>query len=432
MNQRVRFGSVGVSRSLLQLGGVAMFGLMAFACGSDAASPTGQGGASGQGGSAEGGKAGHGGSGAGVGGQATGDAGSSNMGGAGSGPVGGSAGSPQGGAAQGGSAGSAQAGAPAGGSAGTPQGGAAAGGSAGSTQGGGGGQAGTSVGGSAGTAQAGAAQGGSAGNPQGGAAQGGSAGSPQGGAAQGGSAGAQGGAAQGGGAGSAQGGAAQGGSAQGGAAQGGSAGSAQGGSAGSAQGGSGGGGGTSSFLSWQNGYISGPSNIGNVHGYWYTFHDTGTSTILPSSFATAGANICVTGNAAQYSNGGLNWGSAVGFNANQAAGTNPPLGAWNATAAGIAGFRFTLTGSQVPSSIQVNVTVAGSTASYCSKLSGVTAGTSQAVIFGSVTQNCFNSGGSHPIVDPTKIEAIQLQVSSVSGSVTAFDFCVSSVQLLPS
>jgi len=313
MNQCVRFGSVGVSRSLLQLGGVAMFGLMAFACGSDAASPTGQGGASGQGGSAEGGKAGHGGSGAGVGGQATGDAGSSNMGGAGSGPVGGSAGSAQGGAAQGGSAGS-----------------------------------------------------------------------------------------------------------------------AQGGSAGSAQGGSGGGGGTSSFLSWQNGYISGPSNIGNVHGYWYTFHDTGTSTILPSSFATAGANICVTGNAAQYSNGGLNWGSAVGFNANQAAGTNPPLGAWNATAAGIAGFRFTLTGSQVPSSIQVNVTVAGSTASYCSKLSGVTAGTSQAVIFGSVTQNCFNSGGSHPIVDPTKIEAIQLQVSSVSGSVTAFDFCVSSVQLLPS
>ena len=185
-------------------------------------------------------------------------------------------------------------------------------------------------------------------------------------------------------------------------------------------------------MSWQNGYISGPSNIGNVHGYWYTFHDTGTSTILPSSFATAGANICVTGNAAQYTNGGLNWGSAVGFNANQAAGTNPPLSAWNATAAGIAGFRFTLTGSQVPSSIQVNVTVAGSTASYCSKLSGVTAGTSQAVIFGSVTQNCFNSGGSHPIVDPTKIEAIQLQVSSVSGSVTAFDFCVSSVQLLPS
>ena len=182
-------------------------------------------------------------------------------------------------------------------------------------------------------------------------------------------------------------------------------------------------------MSWQNGYID-PSNTGNVHGYWYTFHDTGTSTILPAGFTSAGASICVAGNAAQFSSGGANWGSAVGFNANQATGTSSTPAAWNATAKGIAGFRFTLTGSQVPTSIQVNVKASGSSNTYCSKLSGVTSGTSQVVTFGSITQDCFNVGGSHPVVDATNIEAIQLQISSVSSGVTGFDFCVTSVQLL--
>jgi len=182
-------------------------------------------------------------------------------------------------------------------------------------------------------------------------------------------------------------------------------------------------------LSWQNGYID-SSNTGNVHGYWYTSHDTGSSTILPASFASQGSNICVVGNAGQFSNGGSNWGSAVGFNANQAAGTGTIPGPWNATAQGIAGFRFTLSGNQVPSSIQVNVKVWGSNNAYCAKLNGVIGGNSQVITFGSITQDCFTNGGSHPVVDATNIESIQFQISSVLAGVTAFDFCVGSVQLL--
>jgi len=76
---------------LLQLGGVALFSLVAFACGSDATGPSAQGGASGQAGTGEGGKVGQAGASAGVGGQAA--AGSNATGG------GNNAGSAQGGSA---------------------------------------------------------------------------------------------------------------------------------------------------------------------------------------------------------------------------------------------------------------------------------------------------------------------------------------------
>jgi len=185
-------------------------------------------------------------------------------------------------------------------------------------------------------------------------------------------------------------------------------------------------------LSWQNGYID-SSNIGAVKGYWHTYHDTGSSTINQSpSFATGGSNICVWGNVGQQS--ASNWGSVVAFNTNQAAGTSTAAGAWDATAHSIAGFRFTLSGDQVPSTIQVNVKVNGlpDTTTYCSKFTGVASNNPQTVSLGSVTLDCFNSSGSHPAVDATKIEAIQFQVPSSASGVTQFNFCVTAVQLLSS
>ena len=429
MNQRVRSGSIRLKRSLW-VGGVAMMGLITFACGSDSTSPGDPGG---QGGLPEGGKAGSGTAGkAGSGGASAGVAGQAHGGGATTAGSGNSAGSSQtagaAGQAQGGSGGNAQGGGAGSGTAGSSAGGAQ-GGSAGAPQGGGAGS------GTAGSS-AGGAQGGSAGAPQGGASGSGTAGSAQGGSsgsAQGGSSGS----AQGGSSGSAQGGSS--GSGTAGSAQGGSAGSAQGGTAGIAQGGSSGGvtagaagTGPSSYLSWQNGYID-ASNIGAIKGYWHTYHDSGSSTINQSpSFAAGGASICVWGNVGQSS--ASNWGSVVAFNTNQAAGTSTVAGAWDATAHNIAGFRFTLSGDQVPSTIQVNLKVNGlpDTTTYCSKLTGVASNNAQTVSLGSVTLDCFNASGSHPVVDATKIEAIQFQVPSSSSGVTQFNFCVSSVQLLSS
>ena len=420
MNKSVRFGSVRLPRWWLQVGGVALVGLISFACSSDADGPSAQGGAAGAGGKAGnggGGKAGT--AGGGTAGQSSseGGAGQGQNGGSGNVGNGGTSGSGTAGGPSGGSGGDSTAGGPSGGTAGGPSGGNSGnGGTAGGPSGGGG------NGNTAGGPSGGGGNGNTAGGPSGGGGNGNTAGGPSGGGGNGSTAGGP----SGGGGGSAQAGSggAQGGS---GGAQGGSGG-AQGGSGGAcALGGSGGAAPTTS-LKWLNGYIDGASNTGSVQGYWYTFTGSASSVITEApAFGVACSNICVNGSAAQQSGGS---GCFVGFNTNQIAGTSTATDAWNATSKGVTGIEFVLTGSQVPGTIQIDVKVKGSSNVYCLVRSGVTSGGAQNVSFGAVQQDCFDSAGSHLPPDATKIEAIHLQVPTSATSSVGFNFCVTSIKLI--
>lgn len=180
------------------------------------------------------------------------------------------------------------------------------------------------------------------------------------------------------------------------------------------------------FLSWQDGYINGASNTAGVKGYWFTYHDAVGSTIQPASFATAGTNICVFGNTVPFVAGA--YGSVVGFSANQLANTDVK-GIFDAPAHGVVGFSFTLTGSEVPANLQVNIAVAGSGLTYCSRLTGLTSGGAKTVIFSSTRQDCFSTVPGGP-PDVTRIEQVQFQTSSVTNVTTSFNFCFSSIQML--
>jgi len=428
MNKSIRFGSVRLPRWCLQVGGVAMVGLVSFACSSDADVPSAQGGAAGGGGkagNAAGGKAGSAGGGnagqsssQGGGGQTNGGTGNVGNGGAsghgspsaGSGGSSGSAGGLSGGS--GGTSGSA--GGLSGGSGGTSS-------TAGGPSGGSGGDNSSTAGGPSG----GGGNSGTAGGPSGGGGNSSTAGGPSGGS--GGTSGSAGGPSGG------SGGTAQAGS---GGAQGGSGG-AQGGSGG-AQGGSGGSGGgctqgsggaaPTTYLKWLNGYIDGASNTGSVQGYWYTFTGGASSVISEApAFGVACSNICVNGSAAQQAGGS---GCFLGFNTNQVAGTGTASNGWNATSKGVTGVEFVLTGSQVPATIQIDVKVKGSANNYCLVRSGVISGGAQNIPFAALQQDCRTIGGSHPAPDATKIEAIHLQIPTSASSSTGFNFCVTSIKLL--
>ena len=379
MNKSIRFGSVRLPRWCLQVGGVAMVGLVSFACSSDADVPSAQGGAAGGGGKA--------------GNAAGGKAGSAGGGNAGQSSSQGGGGQTNGGTGNVGNGGASGHGSPSAGSGGSS-------GSAGGLSGGSGGTSGSAgglSGGSGGTSS-------TAGGPSGGSGgTSGSAGGPSGGSggtAQAGSGGAQGG-----------------------------SGGAQGGSGG-AQGGSGGSGGAAptTYLKWLNGYIDGASNTGSVQGYWYTFTGGASSVISEApAFGVACSNICVNGSAAQQAGGS---GCFLGFNTNQVAGTGTASNGWNATSKGVTGVEFVLTGSQVPATIQIDVKVKGSANNYCLVRSGVISGGAQNIPFAALQQDCRTIGGSHPAPDATKIEAIHLQIPTSASSSTGFNFCVTSIKLL--
>lgn len=156
-----------------------------------------------------------------------------------------------------------------------------------------------------------------------------------------------------------------------------------------------------------------------IQGAFYTYGD-GTSTITPESFSAAGEEICVTGNVAATATD--IWGAGVGFNLNQAEGsddTNP----WNATAAGITGIKFTL--SALPAGGLLRLIYASGGADYCVE---VTAAGEQTVLFSETTADCWEAGGDPP--DVTTLESVKWQVAAVTDSY-AFDFCISAVSAVP-
>jgi len=156
-----------------------------------------------------------------------------------------------------------------------------------------------------------------------------------------------------------------------------------------------------------------------IQGAFYTYGDEDTSTITPADFSAA-ADICVSGTIGASS--ADTWGAGVGFNLNQAEGSetkNP----WNATAAGISGISFTI--DTLPTGGLVRMISESGDADYCVEIT--TAG-AQTVLFSETSADCWEAGGAAP--DATTLTAVKWQVAAVTAEYP-FDFCISAVSAVP-
>lgn len=168
-------------------------------------------------------------------------------------------------------------------------------------------------------------------------------------------------------------------------------------------------------LAPMNGFVSCSSNTVGVEGYFYTFDD-GTSTITPADFSAAGMEICASGTAETADEDFTVWGAGVGFNLADEA-------TWDATAAGISGVSFTVTG-MLPTNFRFIVTEPGDKG-YCYNVTSE----SNTVTFAETNSACWDDSGTAP--NPANLVAIQWQVSTSMDGPQDFNFCITNIQLLP-
>ena len=193
-------------------------------------------------------------------------------------------------------------------------------------------------------------------------------------------------------------------------------------------GGSGGTGGVRTEIVPVDGWVDASTNDVGIQGSWYTYSD-GEATIVPAAapfFAGAGSQICISGSTVLDDTGEY-WGAAVGMDFNV---VDEVTYAYDATAHGVAGVKFTLTGT-LPPGLQVNYTMTTSASgdTYCARYYGITSGSlTLSVAFDDVQYLCW-----YPLsnpVDPTVLKAISIQVTSTSSETVPFDFCVEDVSAI--
>lgn len=193
-------------------------------------------------------------------------------------------------------------------------------------------------------------------------------------------------------------------------------------------GGAGGGTGTGLVLLPADGFVSGSTNGVGIQGYFYTYGD-GFGTINPASFVGAGNQICVNGSTATVVGGdfGTYYGSGLGVSLNQAEGTNTTAGPYDATAHGLLGFSFTITGATVPPTLSVSLKLVGSNVAYCKLLSG---GGPATVLLSEVQADCTGAAPGGGLPSGAAIEALQWHIGGAQDAPVPFDFCVTNLAAL--
>lgn len=205
-----------------------------------------------------------------------------------------------------------------------------------------------------------------------------------------------------------------------------------GGTGGGSLGGSGGtgGGGTagssgepSTKIVAEDGWVAEGSNTVGVVGPWFVFVDQ-YSTIIPLpneiDFSDAGDQICVAGIVRQSDE----FGPTVALNLNQPDPEGDPLG-YVPAEHGVTGFSFAISGSALPSTLQI--TYAGLDGSqYCT----FTTSTSTSLRFSQTTLDCWSSGGAIGSTS-TSYATLQFQLPvNYHADGQVFDFCITNLTAL--
>jgi len=119
------------------------------------------------------------------------------------------------------------------------------------------------------------------------------------------------------------------------------------------------------------------------------------------------------------------WGGGIGMNLNEVGGEGSTPMPYDAVAAGVAGFEFTVSGDVQGATVRFKATQAGLTDDFCKTIS-VVPGQTVKVLLNELEHSCWEPDG--VLLDTTKLEAIQWQiVTKDSTAYTITNFCVNSL-----
>jgi hypothetical protein len=164
------------------------------------------------------------------------------------------------------------------------------------------------------------------------------------------------------------------------------------------------------------GWISRATNCVGIQGAIFTYDDPGLSYAVITS---ANGRICVAGTLGQVINNDFDttWGAVVAVQLNNPITPSTAL-AYDATAYGVDGFRFTIAGT-LPNEVLVQYQLEGSGAIYCQVLSGPGLQTSN---LANAHPDCWEPGNT-ATPDPTKLTMLEFMLRATAAE-QAFDFCI--------
>ena len=213
----------------------------------------------------------------------------------------------------------------------------------------------------------------------------------------------------------------------------------------------GGGGTTAACTNTNNNGLDATTSANNFFSAVYGFGDGDSAGANPSSDTDPGTTFCLDSPSdgticmnglGQEACAGSNpcdyhrWGAGIGLNLAMHDDTAGTVTAFDATAAGVTGVKFTLSG--VTSPIRVQLTMVDDPATtdvnestgfvYGGGTADVAADGTVTAQFDTFTQPAW--GIATFVFDATKLDALQFQVPTVAGATTSYDFCVSDIQLV--
>jgi hypothetical protein len=195
------------------------------------------------------------------------------------------------------------------------------------------------------------------------------------------------------------------------------------------------------LIPFADGWVDVASNALSIQGAIFAYGDDTSKTGMMEDFM--GANACIKGTAAEVVDPctivppavdcyGTFWGAAIGLNLNQPKDPDTGMGVEVALpfdASTLKGFRFTLSGGTVPTTLRFKVEDDATPAKeYCTSKT-VGAGTTT-VLFSELTAECWKSGGATAETAKGKIVKIAWQTVTKKGATIPFDYCVSDIVAL--
>lgn len=193
---------------------------------------------------------------------------------------------------------------------------------------------------------------------------------------------------------------------------------------------------------FSDGWAALDQNTVGIQGAIFEYADDTTSQSLVANINMNGAQACISGTAAKVDltctppDGGdcygQYWGAAIGLNLNQpidpatGMGADPPL-EYDATANGVTGLAFDLSGSTVPSSMRFGIETTDG--EFCTTSATPVLSGTNSIKFADLRSACWGASGM-PAPGFSNLKKVQWQVVTNDRSEIPFDYCVSNLVAL--
>jgi len=170
----------------------------------------------------------------------------------------------------------------------------------------------------------------------------------------------------------------------------------------------------------QAGWVDASTNCMGVSGAVYLTHDDVGSSIVASTFA---GHICVSGHAEQaVASDAAYWGATISIQLNNPTNGDTPQ-MYNALGYGVGGYKFTLSGANVPSEIRPTFRIFGNDTNYCKR---VCASGTQSALFSEGEAGCWD-GHTGALQSGVGLSMLEFAIPSSASGDVPFDFCIDDI-----